>query len=94
MRRYKITAGMYHNTDDGDYPDGEHIGTSVEYQWFDGCPTIADFPGWELEDTTDDGGIIIGKFDQEYDRSAEEYFGVYVSAIVELDQDSAEDEEE
>lgn len=84
MKRYKITTGTYHN--DGPY-DGECIGTSVDYEWLHGEPTAADFPGWEITDWHETG-VIIERFDAEYDRSTEEYLPVYYSAFVSLDDDT------
>ena len=79
--RYKIITSEYLDVLDN---DNEHIGTTVEYQWFEETPTPADFPGWDLEEETGDG-FIVGKFDTHYDRNAEEHYPVYLSAIVEPD---------
>lgn len=84
--RYQIRTSAYHDNEENDF-----IGSDVDYEDFAREPTAADFPGWDFDREIGGPMILLSRFDQEYDRSAEVWFPVYYSATVEPDPEPEEE---
>ncbi len=86
---WKITTNVQLDNDDND-----HIGTQVDYETYyhdeplgprdwASCGELIDS---EVNDRGEFTMMLFERFDSEFDRSAEEWFSVYVTTLVEREE--------